>query len=131
LRKSKLCGVITIDAERLSTAHLTAAGASADTPVVGMPRNGALAELILAQPEPQSEDAPALQGRLLRQAIEQELLSAAQSLPTNTGAVVLECTNLPPYRRFLREQTGLPIYDIQTLIQWFWAGLRASEDALR
>jgi len=40
------------------------------------------------------------------------------------GAIVLECTNMPPYAAALRQATGLPVYDIYSLISWFHAGLR-------
>ena len=33
-------------------------------------------------------------------------------------AIVLECTNLPPYRDAIREAAGLPVYDIRQLIRW-------------
>jgi hypothetical protein len=38
------------------------------------------------------------------------------------GAIVLECTNLPPYRDALVRALGLPVYDINTLLRWLWAG---------
>jgi Asp/Glu/hydantoin racemase len=40
------------------------------------------------------------------------------------GAIVLECTNMPPYAHALREALGLPVYDIYSFISWFHAGLR-------
>lgn len=30
-------------------------------------------------------------------------------------AIVLECTNMPPYKRFIKEVTDLPVFDIVTL----------------
>lgn len=33
-------------------------------------------------------------------------------------AFVLECANMPPYAPAIREATGLPVYDITTLINW-------------
>lgn len=43
------------------------------------------------------------------------------------GAIVLECTNMPPYAFALREALGLPVYDIYSLITWLHAGLRPRE----
>lgn len=125
LPPGKKVGVITIDAERLSGAHLASVGAAADTVIVGMPRRGAFAELILADSSKNPAGYPDKVNSARRKAIEAELVLAARSLPASTGAIILECTNLPPYRDALRKSTGLPIYDIQTLVQWFWAGLRA------
>ena len=33
-----------------------------------------------------------------------------------TGAVVLECTDLPPYRRAIMAATGLPVFDFNTMM---------------
>ncbi|MEA2738394.1 MAG: hypothetical protein QOH05_1701, partial [Acetobacteraceae bacterium] len=40
------------------------------------------------------------------------------------GAIVLECTNMPPYAHALREALGVPVYDIYSLITWLHAGIR-------
>ena len=40
------------------------------------------------------------------------------------GAIVLECTNLPPYAAALRAELGVPVFDIYSMISWFHAGLR-------
>jgi Asp/Glu/hydantoin racemase len=42
----------------------------------------------------------------------------------DVGAIVLECTNMPPYAAALRDALGLPVYDIYSMISWFHAGLR-------
>ncbi|MCG8640894.1 MAG: aspartate/glutamate racemase family protein [Desulfobacterales bacterium] len=34
----------------------------------------------------------------------------------DVGAIVLECTNMPPYSRDIQETTGLPVFDIVTLV---------------
>ncbi len=39
------------------------------------------------------------------------------------GALVLECTNLPPYAAALRRALGLPVYDVLDLLRLFRAGL--------
>jgi len=33
------------------------------------------------------------------------------------GALVLECTNMPPYRADIQSATGLPVFDITTLVR--------------
>ena len=43
------------------------------------------------------------------------------------GAIVLECTNMPPYAAALQEAIGLPVYDIYSMITWFHAGLRPKQ----
>jgi Asp/Glu/hydantoin racemase len=57
----------------------------------------------------------------------QDILEAGRELVTrhpDVGAIVLECTNMPPYAAALREALGLPVYDIYSMINWFHAGLR-------
>ena len=43
---------------------------------------------------------------------------------SEVGAIVLECTNMPPYAAALREAVGLPVHDIYSMTAWFHAGLR-------
>lgn len=107
-------GVITYDAAALTAAHLLAAGADAATPVVGLPANGAFRAMIEGGAP---YDATAL---------EWEVLDAARRLlgeNADISAIVLECTNLPPFAAAIRAMTGLPVYDVLTLGHWLHAGL--------
>ena len=36
----------------------------------------------------------------------------------DVGAIVLECTNMPPYARDIQQATGLPVFDIVTLVNF-------------
>jgi hypothetical protein len=40
--------------------------------------------------------------------------------------VVLECTNLPPYKPALERALGLPVFDVLDLLRGFYAGLGSS-----
>jgi Asp/Glu/hydantoin racemase len=33
------------------------------------------------------------------------------------GAIVLECTNMPPYTADIQRETGLPVFDITALVR--------------
>jgi hypothetical protein len=117
LPAGRRCGVITFDHDALTGEHLAAAGARADTPTVGMPARGALRAMV-------GEGAPYERDRIAA-----ELVDAGRKLVRHhpeVGAVVLECTNLPPYRQALGRALALPIYDVNTLLGWFWAGLAPS-----
>ena len=34
----------------------------------------------------------------------------------NIGAIVLECTNMPPFSKDIQKLSGLPVYDIVNLL---------------
>ncbi len=58
---------------------------------------------------------------------EREVLGMAETLLArhpDVGAIVSECTNLPPYSAAIEAAFGVPVYDIITLVEWFHAGLR-------
>jgi hypothetical protein len=39
------------------------------------------------------------------------------------GAIVLECTNMPPYMADVQRATGLPVFDVTTLVHMAHAAL--------
>jgi len=58
--------------------------------------------------------------------VEQELAAAAAGLAARDPEVrflVLECTNMPPFRRAIQQACGLPVYDIVTLTRFVHSGL--------
>jgi Asp/Glu/hydantoin racemase len=60
------------------------------------------------------------------EAAERDILDAGEDLVTRhpeVGAVLLECTNMVPYARSLREYLSLPVFDIYSFMSWFHAGL--------
>ena len=107
-------GVITLDADALGAHHLAAAGAPPDTPVVGLPRDGALARAVFG-------DAPRLDRARVRDEVVDAGLRLKEAVPS-LGAIVLECTNLPPYRDALMRAVCVPVHDCNTLLRWLWAG---------
>lgn len=115
LRSDRRVGVITYDASALSDVYFEAIGADPDTPVVGLPHNGRFHDMI---ERGGAYDAAAL---------EAEVLAASRTLVRrgDIGALLLECTNLPPFSAALRRETGLPVHDVLTLGTWFHAGLVA------
>ncbi len=107
-------GVITYDAASLTAAHFHAVGADPATPVAGLPPDGAFHRMI-------EQDGP-----YDTAALEAEVLATAADLLQRhhgIGALVLECTNLPPFAASLRRRTGLAVHDVITLGTWFHAGL--------
>ncbi|SDD37613.1 aspartate/glutamate racemase family protein [Ruegeria marina] len=107
--------ILTISKATLTPAHLAAAGAPLDTPVFGTDAGRVFTRDILG-------DAPSIDFAACRQ----DLLDAADEIlaqEPDTGAIVLECTNMVPYAADIRKRTGLPVYSIHSMIQWFQAGL--------
>lgn len=109
-------GIVTAEAGSLTQAHLAAVGVDPQTPVVGMPEGGSFAHTFLDN-----------NADLDHRAVQTELIAAGRRLVAEhvgIGAIVLECTNLPPYARALHEAIGLPVYDARGFLHWFQAGLR-------
>lgn len=117
LPPGKQVGVITVSGSTLTPAHLESAGVPLDTPVVGT-ENGREFFRVLIRAEKDDMDVAAAQ---------QDIVDAGTALLSrhpDVGAIVLECTNMPPYSAALQAEFGLPVYDIYTMISWFHAGLR-------
>ncbi|HKJ98608.1 MAG TPA: aspartate/glutamate racemase family protein [Desulfotignum sp.] len=63
-------------------------------------------------------------GTLEAKIIEQETATAACKLSRqNAGAILLECSVLPPYARAVHQATGLPVFDYITMINYVFAAL--------
>ena len=110
-------GVVTVSRGSLTPAHLDAAGVPRDIPVVGT-EGGREFFRVLIRAEKQDMDVALAQ---------QDILEAGRALLAahpEVGAIVLECTNMPPYAAALQAETGLPVYDIYSMISWFQLGLR-------
>lgn len=45
----------------------------------------------------------------------------------DVGAVLLECSELPPYAAAVQDATGLPVFDFLSMIEFFATGLHRSE----
>jgi hypothetical protein len=114
-------GVVTFKAEALTPAHFAAAGVpSLDrVRVVGL-------ESAPAFYRPIAEDLPALDVAAAEREIVAIVAAWAASQP-GLGALVLECTNLPPYSATIQAATGLPVWDIVTLVHWANEGDRRQE----
>ncbi len=57
--------------------------------------------------------------------MEKEMRAACQDLlkiAPKIKAIVLECTNMPPFTHVVAQETGLRVWDIITLGKWLYAG---------
>lgn len=105
-------GIVTFDAASLHAGLLRRAGIPVGTPVEGLRPGCELQSRILA-------DDTQLD---LRQA-SADVVDAAVRLVARhpeVGQVVLECTNMPPYRNAVAQATGRPVHDLETLLLNRW-----------
>ena len=117
LPPGKRVGLVTVSGSTLTPAHLAGAGVPLDTPVVGT-ENGREFFRVLIKAEKEDMDIALAQ---------EDVVGAGRELVANhpdIGAIVLECTNMPPYAAALQAAVGIPVYDIYSMITWFRAGLR-------
>lgn len=119
LPPGKRVGILTICAAALSQEHLAGAGVDPATPIVGtdtLTGNGREFTRVILDDELELDVARA----------ERDILDAGAELVRDhpgIGAIVLECTNMTPYARALRVATGLPVYSMQTLVEWLHGAL--------
>lgn len=117
LPPGKRVGVVTVSGATLTQAHLEGAGVPLDTPMVGTEGGKEFFRVIIRGEKDDLDVALA----------EADIIDAGRRLIADNpdiGAIVLECTNMPPYAAALREAVGLPVYDIYSMVSWFYAGLR-------
>jgi hypothetical protein len=110
-------GVITIHAGRMTPDYLLAAGAAPETPVEGTEAGAEITRKLLG-------DAPDLDLAAAERDVVEAGLRLRQRVP-DLAAVLLECTNMPPYRAALAAATGLPVFDILTVLEGRAPGLVA------
>ena len=110
-------GILTISSASLTEDHLSAAGIPAGTTIVGTDESGGEFSRVLLGDE----------ARLDVEAARSDVLHAADTLLERdpaVGAILLECTNMPPYASAIRQRTGLPVFDMYGFVSWFHAALR-------
>jgi len=113
-------GIITASKLNLCREHFAGVGAK-DIPVrvAGMEACKHFTQAILTEGDDLT--ASLLKKEVL--GVARELLSNNPSIP----ALILECTNLSPYRKAIRDATRRPVFDITTLIESFALGVTESD----
>jgi Asp/Glu/hydantoin racemase len=107
LGKNKRVGIICAYSKFLTTTHLRNVGIDDSVPIAiaGVDKYWSM----ISEEDPKER----LDG------LEKALPKVAKELilkQPDIGAIVLECTNLPPSAAAIQEATGLPVFDIVTLI---------------
>jgi Asp/Glu/Hydantoin racemase len=112
-------GIMTVSAATLGPAHLEGAGIGRDIPVA------------VAGLETEKEFTRVLLGDELVLDVDvarEEHVRVARHLVAenpDVGAIVLECTNMPPYSADIQRETGLPVFDIVSLVTMVHGALLA------
>jgi len=117
LPSGKRVGVVTVSGSTLTPAHLDGIDLAHDIPMTGT-ESGEEFFRVLIKAEKNDMDVD-----LARKDVVDAALRLVRDNP-DIGAIVLECTNMPPYAAAVQEATGLPVYDIYSMINWFQLGLR-------
>jgi hypothetical protein len=111
LTPGRRVGVMTVDAPSLTSEHLRGAGIGPEIPlaVIGMETEKEFTRVLL-------DDELALDVDAAR---EEHVRVARRLLAehSDVGAIVLECTNMPPYADDIRRETGLAVFDITSLVR--------------
>ncbi|WXL25973.1 aspartate/glutamate racemase family protein [Ectopseudomonas mendocina] len=115
----KPVGILTADASALTPRHFEGVGVSPDIPleIIGL------------------EDCPEFSSSILREKgtldsslIEAEVVEKALQLQRRNpgiGAILLECSDLPPYASAIQRATGLPVFDYIGMIEHVGRSFRA------
>ena len=100
-------GILTFHSNTLSKPAYADAMAGFDGPIVGLPKAAHLSQVI-------TQNATHLD----KQRVEAELVELVRTMISDThiDALLLECTNLPPYKAALKAEFGIEIYDILTVL---------------
>jgi hypothetical protein len=111
LAPARRVGLMTVNAASLGPEHLAGAGIGPDVPlaVAGMEGEKEFTRVMLG-------DEMELDVDLARE----EHVRVARRLMAehpDIGAIVLECTNMPPYTADIQRETGRPVFDITTLVR--------------
>ena len=118
-------GIMTVSASSLTPEHLDAAGIGAEVPLamVGMETEKEFTRALL-------DNELELDVDLARE----EHVRVAGRLITehpDVGAIVLECTNMPPYTADIQRATGRPVFDILSLVTLVHAAVVAGQSPRR
>jgi len=117
IKREQKVGIITANKVFLTPNHFTAIGINYDSlEIVGMEDAEEFTAVFIDGKKTLDEGK-----------CNQEMAAAAlrlKNMNTDIGAIVLECTNMPPYSLIIREVTGgLPIFDMMTMVNYAAAAI--------
>ncbi len=117
LRKNQLVGILTASKSTLTESHLDAVGAGA-VPVclAGMDEQPEFCEVVIE----------ARRSDLDLDRLGEEVLAVVDRMAEihpEMGALVIECTDLPPFAHLIQQKIDIPVFDIVTLTNMVYESL--------
>ncbi len=111
LPRNKKIGILTANAGALTESHFQAVGVQDQSGLVirGLENSQEFREAILEE-----------KGTLDSERMEREVVQAAKEMKSSNhdlGALVLECSDLPPFAHAVQETVSLPVFDFNTMIK--------------
>ena len=113
LRNGQKIGIVTANGKKLGERHFKAIDIE-DIPKVVYGMEGTYFGDVFVQNEPELD----------RERAERDMVDVVSRMlheNEDIGAILLECTNMPPYRDAIKKLTKLPIFDILTLCDYVMA----------
>ena len=119
LKTGQKIGVVTADAESLTEAHFRGVGMQ-DVPkeIIGM-EHTAFSSMFY-------EGVQSIDIEETSDIIRKRAAELVRKYP-EIGAIVLECTNMPPFAKAVQEETGLPVFDIVSLVKYVHSAVVQTE----
>lgn len=116
LKPGQRVGIVCADAPSLSQQALAACGVTGDIPiaVVGLEDQPEFSKILFSQGEFDYD-------RLEQEVVDSSLRMVASH--PDTGAILLECSDLPPFASAVQRAVGLPVFDFITMINWVYHGM--------
>ncbi|MDJ0816459.1 MAG: aspartate/glutamate racemase family protein [Desulfobacterales bacterium] len=117
LRRNQLVGILTASKSTLTEPHLSAVGAGA-VPVclAGMDEQPEFCEVVIE----------ARRSDLDLDRLGEEVLAVVDRMAEihpEMGALVIECTDLPPFAHLIQQKINIPVFDIVTLTNMVYESL--------
>lgn len=111
LKPNQRIGILCADGPALTPSILAACGVPANIPIT----------VLGLEQKPEFSNITYSRGEFDVDRIEAEVVASAQQLVEehpDTGAILLECSDMPPFGRAVQRAVRLPVFDFITMINW-------------
>jgi Asp/Glu/hydantoin racemase len=116
LKPGQQVGILFADASSVNQNMLESCGVTSDLPIVYMGM----------EDQPEFRNILDCTGEFNFAKLEQELVNRARQLVTenpDVGAILLECSDMPPFAWAIQSAVRLPVFDFITMLNWIYYGV--------